>query len=162
MIDEKLSKSALKCMYTSSIIRLIIFLSILGLVNYFYILKEDILFFKILSVILLILFFIDGLINPYFRYNRYRYTINEECIDIKEGYIFKKRSIVPIERLHKLETHKGPIDQLFKVEKVILTTAGGDVTISFLEEKKAEEIADSLRKKINQIAVMKREKVYGE
>ena len=86
-----------------------------------------------------------------------RYSINEECIDIKEGYLFVKRNIVPIERLHKLQTLKGPIDQMFKVAKVVVTTAGGDVTIRFLEEEKAEQIAENLRGRINEIVVSQRE-----
>ena len=88
---------------------------------------------------------------------QYRYSINEECIDIKEGYLFVKRNIVPIERLHKLQTLKGPIDQMFKVAKVVVTTAGGDVTIRFLEEEKAEQIAENLRGRINEIVVSQRE-----
>ena len=65
--------------------------------------------------------------------------------------MFVERNIVPIERLHKLQTAKGPLDQLFRVAKVVVTTAGGDVTIRFLEEEKAEKIADTLRKRINEI-----------
>ena len=103
----------------------------------------------------MILILFDALASPYFRYHRYRYSINEECIDIKEGYLFVKRNIVPIERLHKLQTLKGPIDQMFKVAKVVVTTAGGDVTIRFLEEEKAEQIAENLR--INEIVVSQRE-----
>ena len=93
------------------------------------------------------------LVEPYFRYNRYRYSINEECIDIREGYLFVKRNIVPIERLHKLEISKGPIDQIFHVAKVTVTTAGGDVTLRFLEE----EIAENLQKRINEIVKEQRE-----
>lgn len=63
-----------------------------------------------------------------------------------------ERNIVPIERLHKLQTNRGPIDQLFGVAKVIVTTAGGDVVIRFLEVQKAEEIADLLRMRINEAA----------
>lgn len=37
-----------------------------------------------------------------------------------------------------------------------MTTAGGDVTISFLDEKKAEQIAESLRRRINEIVVEQR------
>ena len=96
-------------------------------------------------------------ITPWFRFHRYRYAINEECIDIKEGYLFVKRNIVPIERLHKLETLKGPIDQIFHVAKVKVTTAGGDVTIRFLDEEKAEKIAESLRNRINEIVKEQRE-----
>ena len=94
---------------------------------------------------------LDVFISPYFKYHRYRYSINDECIDIQEGYLFVERNIVPIERLHKLQTAKGPLDQLFRVAKVVVTTAGGDVTIRFLEEEKAERIADALRRRINAI-----------
>ena len=40
--------------------------------------------------------------------------------------------------------------------KVIVTTGGGDVTLSFLEEERAEQIADSLRKRINEIVLEQR------
>ena len=40
---------------------------------------------------------------------------------------------------------------MFRVAKVIVTTGGGDVTLSFLEDEKAEQIADNLRKRINEI-----------
>ena len=103
-----------------------------------------------------------SIISPYFRYCRYRYCINDECIDIKEGYLFVKRHIVPIERLHKLQTAKGPIDQIFKVAKVVVTTAGGDVTIRFLDEEKARHIAESLKERINEIVIEEREETEHE
>ena len=68
-----------------------------------------------------------------------------------------KRNIVPIERLHKLEISKGPIDQIFHVAKVTVTTAVGDVTLRFLEEEKAEKIAENLQKRINEIVKEQRE-----
>jgi len=148
---ERLSKRALGCIYTAEIIGDMILLVIIGAVNYFWLIPKDIEIGKIISVVLAVCTVGAMLIEPYFRYNRYRYSINEECIDIREGYLFVTRNIVPIERLHKLETSKGPIDQLFHVAKVKVTTAGGDVTIRFLEEEKAEQIAENLRKRINEI-----------
>lgn len=148
---ERLSKRALGCIYTAEIIGDMILLVIIGAVNYFWLIPKDIEIGKIISVVMAVCTVGAMLIEPYFRYNRYRYSINEECIDIREGYLFVTRNIVPIERLHKLETSKGPIDQLFHVAKVKVTTAGGDVTIRFLEEEKAEQIAENLRKRINEI-----------
>lgn len=155
---EKLSIRALYCMYVAGILVCAVSLAVIGAVNYFWIFPENIGIGKAISVILIVLLLLDTLISPYFRYHRYRYSINEECIDIREGYLFVKRNIVPIERLHKLKTAKGPIDQLFKVEKVVVTTGGGDVTISFLEEERAEQIAESLRRRINEIAAEQKEK----
>ena len=149
---EKLSKRALGCMYVATALASVIALAVIGAVNWLWIFPKDM---DILALMILILF--DALASPYFRYHRYWYSINEECIDIKEGYLFVKRNIVPIERLHKLQTLKGPIDQMFKVAKVVVTTAGGDVTIRFLEEEKAEQIAENLRGRINEIVVSQRE-----
>ena len=153
---EKLSKNALYCMYTAGILVAVVIIAIVAAVNYFWIIPKDVIIGKWISLAILIFTIVDALISPVFRYHRYRYSINEECIDIQEGYLFVKRHIVPIERLHKLETAKGPIDQIFKVAKVVVTTAGGDVTISFLDEKKAEQIAERLRRRINEIVVEQR------
>ena len=148
---EKLPKRALHTYTAADIVTGIIVLAVIGAVNYFWLFPQQIDAGKWISLALAVLTVLDVLISPYFRYHRYRYSINDECIDIIEGYLFVKRNIVPIERLHKLQTAKGPIDQIFGVEKVVVTTGGGDVTISFLEEERAEQIAESLRRKINEI-----------
>ena len=129
---------------------------ILGL-NYFWFIPTRIQAGTIASLIIGTVLIANALISPYFRYHRYRYCINEECIDIEEGYLFVKRNIVPIERLHKLQTEQGPIDRMFHVAKVNVTTAGGDVTIRFLEKEKAETIAENLKDRINQIVIKQRQ-----
>ena len=144
-------------MYVATALASVIALAVIGAVNWLWIFPKDMDMLKAVSLAIVILTLFDALASPYFRYHRYRYSINEECIDIKEGYLFVKRNIVPIERLHKLQTLKGPIDQMFKVAKVVVTTAGGDVTIRFLEEEKAEQIAENLRGRINEIVVSQRE-----
>ncbi|MEF2782237.1 PH domain-containing protein [Erysipelotrichaceae bacterium HCN-30851] len=154
---DKLSKQALKCMYTAECIGTLVELVIVAALNWFWLIPKDIEIGKIISIIFIMYSIIAMFITPWFRFHRYRYAINEECIDIKEGYLFVKRNIVPIERLHKLETLKGPIDQIFHVAKVKVTTAGGDVTIRFLDEEKAEKIAESLRNRINEIVKEQRE-----
>ncbi len=159
---EKLSKRALKCMYTATFLAGLAVLIVVGAVNYFRLFSVDTKIGRIVSMIIIVLTLLDMILSPYFRYYRYRYSINNECIDIKEGYLFVKRHIVPIERLHKLQTAKGPIDQIFKVAKVVVTTAGGDITIRFLDEEKAEQVAESLKKRINEIVIEEREETEHE
>ena len=79
---EKLSKNALLNMYFGTITGTIAVLAI---------------------IFVLELLFVNAIISPVFRFHRYRYKIDEESIDIIEGYVFTKRNIVPIERLHKLQ-----------------------------------------------------------
>ena len=154
---EKLSKKALGCMYVATGIGSAILLGILVALNAAVFFPMDITVGKIVSLAFAILILFNAIVSPYFRFHRYRYQIDEECIDIREGYIFVKRDIVPIERLHKMEVSRGPIDRMFGVGKVQVTTAGGDVTIRFLEKEKAEMIAESLMKRVNTIAVEQRE-----
>ena len=154
---EKLSKRALGCMYVSMLITALVELAALIAVNMIWIIPLDIKVGKIVSAVLLVLILLQAVLLPYFRFNRYRYKIDEEFIDVREGYIFVKRDIVPLERLHKMQTIRGPIDRIFNVAKVEVTTAGGDVTLRFLDEEKADIIAESLGKRINQIVVKQRE-----
>ncbi len=154
---EKLSKRALKCMYAATVIGSVVGVAVLAAVYLLWLKPDDILAGKIVTAVLGILLVLNAAVSPYFRFHRYRYDINDEFIDIREGYIFVERSIVPLERLHKMQTIRGPIDRFFKVAKVIVTTAGGDVTIRFLDEEKAERIAENLGKRINQIVAEKRE-----
>ena len=155
---EKLSKRALGCMYTAAIIGVVIGVSILVVINVVWLIPNNIEIGTTISIVLAILLIANATISPYFRFHRYRYSINNEFIDIYEGYIFVERNIVPLERLHKMQTLRGPIDRMFKVAKVVVTTAGGDVTLRFLDEEKADFIAEILGRRINQIVIEKREK----
>lgn len=155
---EKLSKKALGCMYVATGIGSLIGLGILAAVNVLLFIPEGIQIGMTISLILGGVILFNALASPYFRFHRYRYQIDEEFIDIREGYLFVKREIVPIQRLHKMETLRGPIDTMFGVAKVKVTTAGGDVVIRFLEQEKAEHIAEGLGKHINRMVEKQREK----
>lgn len=148
---EKLSRRALGCMYMAEFVAGVAVIAVVAVLWYFWLGPSDVVAGKLLAVLVLLYTGFSMTVEPFVRFYRYRYAIDDECIDIKEGYFFVKRHIVPIERLHKLETAKGPIDQLFHVAKMTVTTAGGDVTIRFLDEEKAEAIADTLRTRINEI-----------
>lgn len=154
---EKLSKGALKCMYLATGLGSAIMIGIALLLNKLIFIPEDMKRARMIALVVVILLLINAIISPYFRFHRYRYSINEECIDIKEGYLFVKRAIVPIERLHKLEMQKGPIDRMCGVAKLIVTTAGGDVTIRFVDDDRIEQISEFLKKRINQIVIGQRD-----
>ena len=152
---EKLSKKATSCMFVATLVQFLISTSILFVI--WFIFGEYLPQIVINIMIgLVILDFLYLIVSPKVRYERYRYSITEDSIDVREGFIFIERSIVPIERLHKIAIEKGPIDRMFNLAKVIVTTAGGDVTIRFLEDEKSEFIADALKKKINEIAIKSR------
>lgn len=155
---EKLSKKALGCMYVATAIGSIVMLAILVVLNVLIFIPEHIMVGMVISVVVALFILLHTAISPYFRFHRYAYKIDEEFIDIREGYLFVSREIVPIQRLHKMQTVRGPIDTLFGVAKVKVTTAGGDVVIRFLEQEKAEKIAEGLGRHINRMVEEQRER----
>ena len=154
---EKLSKRALGCMYVATAIGSLAAIAGIVVANMLWLIPNDIQIGKMISIGAVILLIIHTIVSPYFRFHRYQYAITEEYIDVQEGYIFVERNLVPLERLHKMQTNRGPIDRMFHVAKVTVTTAGGDVTLRFLDEEKADYIAESLSRRINQIVVEQRD-----
>nr|MBP3598589.1 PH domain-containing protein [Eubacterium sp.] len=148
---QKLSKKAKGCMLVAELILTIIVTAVILVPwNVF---KDNITFISPLLVYgVVALIWIFSIATPFIRYERYRYRFTDEEIDVKEGIIGVERNIVPIERLHKIAMQSGPIDRMFGLTKVIVTTAGGDVTIRFLEVEKAEKIVERLKTRINQYA----------
>ena len=154
---EKLSRNALKCMYIATVLGTVFVLLVAAILEVLLFIPNSWIVAHIIVAIISVLLILNAIISPWFRYHRYRYKIDDECIDIEEGYIFVERNIVPIERLHKLEINRGPIDKLCGVAKVNVTTAGGDVTIRFLDEERAEIITEGLKKRINTIVAEQKE-----
>lgn len=150
MSYQKLNRKAISCMFIAGLVQLIIVGGALVTVLFFSKAENSIL---IVGGILLGLDLLYVIISPKVRYERYRYILNDEEIDVIEGFIFTKRSIVPIERLHKIAVMKGPIDRIFGLAKIVVTTAGGDVTIRFMEDEEANKIAMSLKNRINYLVL---------
>lgn len=91
------------------------------------------------------------IVEPMVFYNRYRFMINDERIDVRRGVVIIRRTMVPIERVHQVEVTRGPINNMFGLANVDVTTAGGVATIEYLELEEAEEIAKRLNAVINKI-----------
>jgi membrane protein YdbS with pleckstrin-like domain len=141
-----LNKKAINCMRMVALIATVILL-IISIV--LFMVLRDVIWLMIVLGALLTLDVIYVIAVPVIRYKRYKYRITDDEIDVIEGFLWVKRDIVPIERLHKIEIAQGPIDRIYKLAKVVVTTAGGDVTIRFLEREVAESIADTLKSRIN-------------
>ena len=149
---QKLNRKAIGCMMVNEVLLSILLTAVLAGAA-FGLDKAGVKIMPVLFGVILALVWCVSLAAPFVRYERYRYRFSGEDISVREGFLWIHRDIVPIERLHKVALESGPIDRIFGLSKVIVTTAGGDVTIRFLEMTVAEEIADRLKKRINQYAV---------
>ena len=114
--------------------------------------------FKLVRTLLLLLIWVNAIASPLIRYERYRYVFNDEEIRVREGLWWVKTFVIPIERLHQVEMQSGPLDQLFKFTKIIVTTAGGNGVVRFIEMDKADDLVNSLKTRINSYAIKGRNK----
>ena len=91
-----------------------------------------------------------AIISPIVRFRRYRYCIADDRIEIVEGIVYIRRTMVPIDRIHQIDIVRGPVDNRFGLAKVTVTTAGATATMRFLELEKAESICEMLNTVITQ------------
>ncbi|MBR6204833.1 MAG: PH domain-containing protein [Candidatus Methanomethylophilaceae archaeon] len=87
-------------------------------------------------------------VSPSIFYKHYRYRMDEDCIEVRRGVIVHSHTMVPVERVHQVNVRKGPVLRRFGLADVTITTAGGTVTLQYLEEDIAESVASSLNDKI--------------
>ncbi len=155
---NKLNKKAKNCMRLSSIIGFIILACILGIaIGISGTMDINIPYWVDIILIALLLFNIINIIfAPMIRYKRYKYYIDEEKIIVIEGLWFITKEIVPIERIHQISIERGPIDRIYGLSKVVATTAGDTISIRFLENEIAENIAENLQIRIGTIVKAQR------
>ena len=102
---------------------------------------------KWLAVIFVILL-VYCAVGPFVFYKRYRYRMDEDKIEVRRGILYITHLLVPVERVHQVDVRVGPINRIFGLADVGITTAGGEVSLQFLEEDVAEGIATALNDKI--------------
>ena len=106
----------------------------------------NILMYAILAVITLYLF-----VRPQLYYDHYRYRLDDDKVEVREGIFTITHTLVPVERIHQVEVNKGPIDRHYGLAGVSITTAGGMVSIEYLKEDVAESIASKLNESVVEI-----------
>lgn len=99
---------------------------------------------------------LDIILFPQIRYNRYKYLITDDRIEVKKGLFLITTSIIQIKRVQKIELSNGPIDRMFNLSNVNIFTAAGTVDIKFLNNDEAKEISN----KVNELLKNKLEKKY--
>ena len=84
---------------------------------------------------------------PSLAYDRWGYAVTDEELLIQHGVLFRELTAIPITRVQHVDTHQGPLEQLFGLARVHVYTASGmgaDGIIPGLEP----EVADALRDRL--------------
>lgn len=77
-------------------------------------------------------------------FRRWGYAERGEDVYVTEGLFRRSLTCVPYGRMQLVEVQAGPIDRMFGLASVSMTTAavGGSITIPGLDRKAAEELRD--------------------
>ncbi len=83
---------------------------------------------------------------PLWRYRVHRWDIGPQAVYTRTGWLVQERRIAPISRVQTVDTERGPLDQLFGLSNVTVTTASsaGAVRIAALDSDVADRVVAQL------------------
>ena len=89
---------------------------------------------------------------PIWRYRVHRWEIGPQAVFTRTGWLVQERRIAPISRVQTVDTHRGPLDRMFGLANVTVTTASsaGAVHIVALDK----DVADSVVAQLTDIAAL--------
>jgi membrane protein YdbS with pleckstrin-like domain len=80
-------------------------------------------------------------VMPQWRYRVHRWEITETAVYTQTGWLRQERRIAPIARVQTVDTKRGPLEQLFGLSNVTVTTASakGPIQIEALDLSVADD-----------------------
>lgn len=86
------------------------------------------------------------IVMPRWRYRVHRWEVTATAVYTQSGWISQERRIAPISRVQTVDTERGPLEQLFRLANVTVTTASaaGPLRIHGLDLAVAEAVVAGL------------------
>jgi membrane protein YdbS with pleckstrin-like domain len=83
---------------------------------------------------------------PQWRYRVHRWEATDTAVYTQTGWISQQRRIAPISRVQTVDSERGPIEQLFRLANVTVTTASaaGPIKIHGLTRVDADQLVADL------------------
>ncbi|GAB3835460.1 PH domain-containing protein [Dactylosporangium cerinum] len=91
-------------------------------------------------------------VMPQWRYRVHRWEATDTAVYTQTGWLSQERRIAPISRVQTVDSERGPIEQLFKLANVTVTTASaaGPLKIEGLAAKDADQLVADLTTRVGQ------------
>jgi membrane protein YdbS with pleckstrin-like domain len=85
-------------------------------------------------------------IMPLWRFRVHRWEATPEAVYTQAGWLTQTRRIAPVSRIQTVDTERGPIEQVFGLANVTVTTASaaGPLKIHGLDRDVAQRLVDEL------------------
>ncbi|MEU0282848.1 MULTISPECIES: PH domain-containing protein [unclassified Streptomyces] len=98
------------------------------------------------AVVLAVLGLACTALIPMWSFRVHRWEVTDEAVYVRTGFFWQKWRIAPMSRIQTVDTVRGPLEQLFKLSTVTVTTASakGAVRIAGLDHELAAGLAERL------------------
>jgi membrane protein YdbS with pleckstrin-like domain len=85
-------------------------------------------------------------VMPQWRYRVHRWEVAPEAVYTRAGWLHQESRIAPISRIQTVDSERGPLEQLFGLANVTVTTASaaGPLKIEGLDHQTAQRLVDDL------------------
>lgn len=89
---------------------------------------------------------VSVVVAPLWRYRVHRWEVDPTAVYTRSGWLVQERRIAPISRVQTVDTYRGPLDRLFGLATVTVTTASsaGAVRIVALDLDVADRVVAQL------------------
>ncbi|MHB1473652.1 MAG: PH domain-containing protein [Dermatophilaceae bacterium] len=86
------------------------------------------------------------IVMPRWRYRVHRWEVTDNAVYTQSGWLSQERRIAPISRVQTVDTERGPLEQLFRLANVTVTTASaaGPLRIHGLDRIVADGLVTQL------------------
>ncbi len=98
----------------------------------------------LLAVVVILYGIVEVALLPRLRWERWRYQVQQEEIDLQRGIWFIKRTLIPMGRVQHVDTRQGILMRRYGLATVIISTAAGAHQIPALREDIAGGLRDSI------------------
>jgi membrane protein YdbS with pleckstrin-like domain len=85
-------------------------------------------------------------VMPRWRFHVHRWEVTPQAVYTQAGWFNVERRVAPVARIQTVDSERGPLEQLFGITKVTITTASaaGPLKIHGLDADTAARLADQL------------------
>lgn len=100
----------------------------------------------VVGAVLVVLAVAHLVVMPRWRYRVHRWEATATAVYTRSGWFNQQRRIAPLSRIQTVDTERGPLEQLFRLANVTVTTASaaGPVKINGLTTRDADHLVAEL------------------
>ena len=100
----------------------------------------------LVMIIVLVIGIPYAVVVPLWRYAVHRWETTEDAVYAKTGWLWQEWRVAPMSRIQTVDTERGPLEQLFRLSSVTVTTASaaGPIKIVGLDHELAADLVQRL------------------